>query len=901
MPIIEENYSTPSVLPVRFAPRLAACAWEYPFLLAFAMLLLGPLCRGRSLYWGDIMLYFAPMLHFQQAALQQGHIPLWNPTILGGQPLVGNPQMGVFYPTTSLLFMMPVWLYMSVTTIGHVFLCGICMNAYLRGWTQDRWARLAGSLTYMGSECLIGRIQFPPMIFSAPYFPLLLWCIDRCLAAERAHCGCRRRKEKGKRNSSFPIEPETKDQTENTNETDADYIETDEYTKPFGLHCETCLRVRRQRIWTRIRLSLVVGLLILAAHPQMAYLILVVGSVYALARLWKQALHSEQVLSGKTIYEPGAGSSKHPRVSNLRAFIRTLASSGAGLFGAGLLGLMLSAVQVLPALQVLLESPREKLTPAQANRFYLEPAHLLRLILPRFWGHPATADYWGSGNAWEPAFFVGWLPLLLIGLACFRLRKSRKVMFWLAAALSGIWLAFGNQGGLYWLAFKIVPGLSNFHDPARFLLFTTLAFATLTTIGWNIGWNIGWQFISRRFTRERTEAKISFLRSFAGRFAPLQRAGRFLTPEQSRLLVFTLRSVGIAGIALPLWWYGRDWNPTVPHEFMERQSHALALVKPQSVSSNVTNPDLTNGSLENFRQRIYLPAHEPFWKRYITDGYSDYGSVDALHIQAMLDTLMPNLNMQWGVDSASGYEPVPLSAPANVDALGRLALRRSEPNLSRLLSLMGVGTLLLPSEDHIAASSLALENGRRLEVRAWRNLNVLPRAWLVHSLRRVEGKTRLSAALAAPDFHPEQLALIQDAQDTTDRWEAELELPAPQEKDKQEKDKSANSSPPAHVHLVYSDTHSFQWNVEGGEESGFLVMCATAFPGWQAELDGRPAPLHRVDGALMGLYLPPGSHRVGLQYAPACYRFGGYLSLLACGMLGAAAGWLLASRKRPAS
>ncbi len=472
MPIRAENYSPPSILSVRRAPRLTACAWEYPFLLAFAMLLLWPLCRGRSLYWGDIMLYFAPMLHFQQAALQQGHIPLWNPTILGGQPLVGNPQMGVFYPTTPLLLVMPVWLYMSLTTIGHVFLCGICMNAYLREWTQDRWARLAGSLTYMGSECLIGRIQFPPMIFSAPYFPLLLWCIDRCLVAEHAHCGCRRkgtenreqgteegRKEDsrtgnreqgtGNRNSSVPIEPKTKHEheTENANVIEAVCVENGDSTISLGLRCETCMRVQRQRVWTRVRLSLVVGLLILAAHPQMAYLILAVGSIYTTARLWKQALHGEQTagkpaLSGKTIFELRDSSHKYPRASNLRAFIRTLASSGAGLFGAGLLGLMLSAVQALPALQVLLESPREKLTPAQANRFYLEPAHLLRLILPRFWGHPATADYWGSGNAWEPAFFVGWLPLLLIGLACFRLRKIAQ-----SDVLAGS-RAVGNMAGV---------------------------------------------------------------------------------------------------------------------------------------------------------------------------------------------------------------------------------------------------------------------------------------------------------------------------------------------------------------------------------------------------------------------------------------------------------------------
>ncbi len=47
---------------------------------------------GRALYWGDIGLYFGPMLSFLHQQLQAGRIPLWNPWILCGTPYDGNPQ-----------------------------------------------------------------------------------------------------------------------------------------------------------------------------------------------------------------------------------------------------------------------------------------------------------------------------------------------------------------------------------------------------------------------------------------------------------------------------------------------------------------------------------------------------------------------------------------------------------------------------------------------------------------------------------------------------------------------------------------------------------------------------------------------------------------------------------------
>jgi len=60
-----------------------------------------------------------------------------------------------------------------------------------------------------------------------------------------------------------------------------------------------------------------------------------------------------------------------------------------------------------------------------------------------------------------------------------------------------------------------------------------------------------------------------------------------------------------------------------------------------------------------------------------------------------------------------------------------------------------------------------------------------------------------------------------------------------------------------------------------------LVLTQAYFPGWQATIDGAPAPLVRADYAFQGLYVPAGSHQVEIVYRPRSLLVGGALSLAA--------------------
>jgi len=66
-----------------------------------------------------------------------------------------------------------------------------------------------------------------------------------------------------------------------------------------------------------------------------------------------------------------------------------------------------------------------------------------------------------------------------------------------------------------------------------------------------------------------------------------------------------------------------------------------------------------------------------------------------------------------------------------------------------------------------------------------------------------------------------------------------------------------------------------------GATPALLVLADLAFPGWQADLDGREPRVLTVDAVLRGVVVPAGAHVVTFRYRPTSWRLGGLLSVLA--------------------
>lgn len=71
---------------------------------------------------------------------------------------------------------------------------------------------------------------------------------------------------------------------------------------------------------------------------------------------------------------------------------------------------------------------------------------------------------------------------------------------------------------------------------------------------------------------------------------------------------------------------------------------------------------------------------------------------------------------------------------------------------------------------------------------------------------------------------------------------------------------------------------------------GMLVVSETNFPGWQATVDGKPARLWEPYGALRGVVVPAGKHRVELRFRPRSVYTG--FALSAIGLLIALGVWI---------
>src|SRR5258708_32332663 len=65
-----------------------------------------------------------------------------------------------------------------------------------------------------------------------------------------------------------------------------------------------------------------------------------------------------------------------------------------------------------------------------------------------------------------------------------------------------------------------------------------------------------------------------------------------------------------------------------------------------------------------------------------------------------------------------------------------------------------------------------------------------------------------------------------------------------------------------------------------------LSIAQVYYPGWQASVDGQPAPILRADTAFMALALPAGQHTVQLAFRPASYTLGAGLSIVTLILVG---------------
>jgi len=773
---------------------------HWPYLisgLAPALLFAPFLVGAQMFYWGTPLLQFYPWRHFALEAVRAGHLPLWNPWLGNGAPLIANYQSALFYPPNWLSLLVPLDLSLNWLLVLHIIWTGAGMVTLARSLRYGLLGQAVAGLAFGMGQYVVARASFYSINAALAWLPWIIWAGDELL--------------RSRSQVSNPQSP----------------------------------------ISRALRLTFCLALQLLAGHAQTTWYTWLLAAAWSLWRLL----------------------TSRPRASRLALLLLPASFVLAGL---------IASVQLLPTFEYLQQSPRADAAEYEFVMTYsFSPWRMLTLLAPDLLGNPARGRFYGYGNYLEDAVYVGVIPFLLalgVVLNLFR-RHQQSTVSHQPSAVGGqrltvshqqseiqnqasppstlplflalllpltLLLALGRNTPIFPWLYVNVPTFDMFQAPTRMMVWFVFA---LSLLG---GWGADrWGAPAGRavyWTRLGTAGAVSIV------FTAL--AALMLVPpatEVSRQLRTVAQAVLVMGVHLIV--FGvlslikarlpeTRWALLVAVALAGDLLYANAGLNLGAPADLYRAPTPTGAALARAldgRRLFYFPAER---QRVMFDPYFSFFSYGdpAQMATGARAVQLPNVALIEGLASANNFDPL---VSARYKAFTEVV---SATQSVKLLNLMNVGAVAsstpLPWEVITRADAVAF----------YRVPGDSRRVWLVPAsgAREVADAEAALSALADPAFDPAQTLLL------------EADDPGLQ---------AASAPAPA----SQSDPNRFSVSVQLDQDH-WLLLADTAYPGWSAYVDGRPATLRYGNYAFRAVFVPMGRHTVEFHYAPFSFQLGLWLS-----------------------
>lgn len=496
-------------------------------------------------------------------------------------------------------------------------------------------------------------------------------------------------------------------------------------------------------------------------------------------------------------------------------------------------GLLLSAVQWAPTL-VWLQSLDNPL--AFLRRFEVEgeiPYSIRGLLAQLLEAHAVR---------WPPLAYLGMAALLLLPAAPFH-RLPRWEKIFLFSTVLGLW------------GIIILRGSRETPAPAAFSALAypaSFAACVLAALGADR------LFATRRdpLTPRLWGPLLLVMLIFGGLFliAPDAARGR-MTPCVAALLLFALFRTNWAGVLsgmILLTFQFIDLNTSItnlqPHPFFA-QGAGITMEPPLASLLRDTALD----------DRVLL---------------SPYAGNERLH---------PNMGMSAGIRMA-GAEGFPLTPEQQRwwDAFLNTPSTATSPEKTNgaragLLNVMSVRAVAATRENAVEEAGLPVlrlrRRGTQADISVYANEDVLPRiSWSQSWQIALETRAAMEA-LCAPDFDSRQKCIVVPVDTALSHLVQVMPEHAPAPEGVQ-----SPTETQAVLRLIEDQPEQVVVEVEA-PAAGILVLSDTYDAAWRANVDGRAAPVLRVNGLFRGVTLPEGKHKVAFYYQPRSFYLGAAVSL----------------------
>lgn len=743
-------------------------------IILFSPLIFG----GKALFWGTPSLQFIPWWDWAWETIRDGYLPLWNPFVGMGAPLIANYQSALFYP--------PIWGYFLLHWMGgaplmawgqalfitfHLIVAGMGMAFLIRRLGGNELSQTVGGLSFSLSGYLVARAGFLSINAAAAWLPWMM--------------------------------------------------------------VYAYLLSRKESFSRFSKLSLVIALQLLAGHAQTAYYSIILIVIWGFYWSWvdKNSL-------------------------GWKDKIRQTAIHIGYILAACLAASLVAAVQLIPTAEYLTQSQRATSVDYDfAMTYSFWPWRILTLFAPDIFGDPSLGNYWGYGNYWEDAIYIGLLPILLaLGLvvrSAYQQIRSRAgnqtqkekeyptypLFLWVIVFVSFI-LALGKNTPIFPWLYHHIPTFNLFQAPTRINIWAVFALSLLAGIGvdhwrrptgrglyWTrlatagavavaIGAGLTWFLLNT--------VKLTFIRAtaFAGLWGMGAGALSLLAPQdrQTPELPVWWKWGVVVWVAADLLVAGWGLNPGVEMDFYSEEFKSAEK-----------------------RERLYVPAQEEYEIKY--ERFFKFETFQpSFDWEKLRQSSLPNLNMLDDLASVNNFDPlVPGRYQTWMDGL----VETNPEHRENLLDLMGVGSIG------------KLINGGNVKYQELPQESSLYR-WL--------------PCARVADSPQNALKLVMDGGVDLDKWVLIEENPSQAQVSCQGLEKD--------IEVVEIMPNREVLHIQA-EPAGWLLRSTTWYPGWKAFLDGNEIPLYHGDYLFQTIYVPEGEHEVVFSYQPRSVLVGGSLSLAA--------------------
>lgn len=528
-----------------------------------------------------------------------------------------------------------------------------------------------------------------------------------------------------------------------------------------------------------------------------------------------------------------------------------------------LLGGLIAGAQLLPTLELAPLSIRgDGVNWADAVAGSLPSYLSVRALFPPYWVSVPYTEYLG---------YVGVTPVAL-GLLALLFARSRGVVFGFLVVFLGLFLALGENNGWYARIFTTIPQFDTFRVPARWLLLWSFGAAVLGGLG--ADW-VARGAIARlrdRWLWPRLALVVTILvcglawqrdegEAFAQRRTPLAfgaitaltLAAAALPHLRARTLGLVIL-VGATGIELG----------AAAQTFPARQAPPAAYTQGESVdwlrANGVTNAE----RLISIARPEYAPASEGQVRAALSPLPGPL--IDTVLVaQKWHDTLTPNVALQFGLNTADGYDGgvLPLLRWLHLTTIlvssprpdGVLLTRMTAVPTDQQLDLLGVRYVIAnggtPGRDGLTSVDFG-------DLVLFRRVADVPRSLLVFGAHAAADESAALARMAQPDFNPTSEVVLEGAQTSTD----------------------PSGPGQGSSAVVPSLSQPERWRAHvSAPQASYLLQREAWYPGWRARVDGQDVPLLRADVVYRAVAVPAGEHDIEIWFESTSFAHGLMLSV----------------------